>query len=531
MSSIALLLDRWPWLHRRQSRWHAAPGSTVSETPTATRSDTTRTIAATLAIGALCLPSARGEETVNWTDSSATKSWFNRGARIGWRNELGDWRDRFNVVQGADPYATTLIDDLDSTRRVEIDATLLVSDWVLGRYPNQGLMLRSQQRTGAVDFYSREVPEIAHHPRLRLIFPDGSEQTLPVVADTWLTGSSERALGTRGKFKVADGANAILRFDLDSLSAGFLPQRALLELHTTDRQFGADTVGLYRVAAFDYSRPVINPGLAANYPGDIDLETHPQVLFRADFEGWRWQRHWRLGGASGELLQTVSVGEKLKFQPLVGKALQIRIVAGQHLGTNLSLMFADALGEEPEEIYFRYYLRLANDWNQTRDGGKLPGLAGTYNRAGWGGRRPTGVDGWSLRGSFYPTVRTPNPLQGRTPIGYYAYHMDQATRYGSSWPWTQSALGVLANNRWYCLEQYVKLNQPAAADGVVRAWLDGVLAFEKSDVRFRSVEALKIERLWMNVYHGGTAVAPHTQHLFVDNVVLARGYIGPSPML
>ena len=53
---------------------------------------------------------------------------------------------------------------------------------------------------------------------------------------------------------------------------------------------------------------------------------------------------------------------------------------------------------EPEEIYFRYYLRLGNDWNPTTDGGKLPGISATYSRVGWGGRKADGMTGWSMRG-------------------------------------------------------------------------------------------------------------------------------------
>ncbi len=40
-------------------------------------------------------------------------------------------------------------------------------------------------------------------------------------------------------------------------------------------------------------------------------------------------------------------------------------------------------------------------------------------------------------------------------------------------------------------------------------------------------EALKIEQVWMNVYHGGTKPSPYDQHLYIDNVVIARKYIGP----
>jgi hypothetical protein len=41
------------------------------------------------------------------------------------------------------------------------------------------------------------------------------------------------------------------------------------------------------------------------------------------------------------------------------------------------------------------------------------------------------------------------------------------------------------------------------------------------------VDTLKIEQIWMNVYHGGTTPSPRDQHLYVDNVVVAKKYIGP----
>ncbi|MGH7317218.1 MAG: hypothetical protein ACREJS_13255 [Candidatus Rokuibacteriota bacterium] len=58
-------------------------------------------------------------------------------------------------------------------------------------------------------------------------------------------------------------------------------------------------------------------------------------------------------------------------------------------------------------------------------------------------------------------------------------------------------------------------------------WIDGVLVFEKKDIRVRNVPAVKIDRVWMNVYHGGTAPTPRSMHLYIDNVVIARKYIGP----
>ncbi|MBC8373971.1 MAG: hypothetical protein H8E53_10285 [Planctomycetes bacterium] len=182
--------------------------------------------------------------------------------------------------------------------------------------------------------------------------------------------------------------------------------------------------------------------------------------------------------------------------------------------------FKDNIGAEPEEIYFRYYLRFADDWDP-QGGGKLPGISGTYNRAGWGGRPSNGRNGWSARGLFKKQT------DGKTPVGYYCYHADMPGRYGSGWTWEEQKRGYLQNNRWYCIEQYAKMNQPGTNDGILRAWVDGRLAFEKTDIRMREVDTLKIEAVWLNVYLGGTWSAKSDHHLYIDNVAISNNYIGP----
>ena len=95
----------------------------------------------------------------------------------------------------------------------------------------------------------------------------------------------------------------------------------------------------------------------------------------------------------------------------------------------------------------------------------MPGISGTYGRAGWGGRKVNGKDGWSARGSFGLTFPEGNPLAGKQPLGWYCYHADMEGNYGSGWVWTQGYRGFLDNNRWYCVEQYVKLNTPGQDGG------------------------------------------------------------------
>lgn len=262
-------------------------------------------------------------------------------------------------------------------------------------------------------------------------------------------------------------------------------------------------------AAEPKGSPRIEPGLRGR----------SDIVFFCDFESDRWHAEW---GARERPRNTDTVisDPARRFRPFQGKALRVRVEKGGHYGTSIEFAFMKQIGEEPEEIYFRYYLRFADDWDPAQ-GGKLPGISGTYGRAGWGGRPVNGRDGWSARGQFKGRTG------GKTPIGYYCYHMDMKGQYGSAWIWERNRLGYLESNRWYCVEQYARMNTPGRADGVLRGWVDGRLAFEKTDVRMRAVADLRIEKVWVNVYHGGTWSAESDDHLYIDNVVIARKYIGP----
>ena len=262
----------------------------------------------------------------------------------------------------------------------------------------------------------------------------------------------------------------------------------------------------------------IRRGLAAKYTGDEGIEKDPDVIIFTDFESDEWYKYWSV--ARRKTVRVVNENKERSFQPLQNKALQIKVHKGEHYGASIEYNFKDKMGSEPEEIYFRYYLRFGSDWNPRR-GGKLPGISGTYSRGGWGGRPSNGRNGWSARGQFR------GQKEGKTPIGFYCYHADMRGRYGSAWIWQRDKLGFLENNRWYCIEQYVQMNTPGKNDGILRGWVDGRLAFEKTDVRMRDVPDLKIECIWINIYHGGTWTAESDDHLFIDNVVIAERYIGP----
>ena len=262
----------------------------------------------------------------------------------------------------------------------------------------------------------------------------------------------------------------------------------------------------------------LSPGLCFAFLTALVSGAESEVVFHSDFESDTWFKDWGLDAAARNT-QIVAKDPDNKFTAHRGKALRIKIAEGSNYGTSLAYRFKKQTGSEPEEIYFRYYLRLGNDWDP-KAGGKLPGFGGTYGRAGWGGRPVSGDDGWSARGLFLTRK------DGKTPVGFYCYHADMKGKYGSHWCWDIEDRGLLENNRWYCIEQYAKMNTPGKNDGILRAWIDGKPAFEKSDVRMRDTDKLKIELIWFNLYHGGSKAAEKNHHIYLDEVVISRKPIG-----
>ena len=138
-------------------------------------------------------------------------------------------------------------------------------------------------------------------------------------------------------------------------------------------------------------------GIASKYTNDKGLEKHPDVVVFTDFENDNWKNQWT--GGKRDTVTFVDSDKNRKFESLHKKAMRIKVPKGQHYGGSIQYKFKKQTGSEPEEIYFRYYLRFADDWDPAR-GGKLPGIGGTYRKAGWGGRKSDGSNGWSARGVF-----------------------------------------------------------------------------------------------------------------------------------
>lgn len=185
-----------------------------------------------------------------------------------------------------------------------------------------------------------------------------------------------------------------------------------------------------------------------------------------------------------------------------GGALSVGFPGGDHWGTDMRYRFAEEGHDEPETLHYQYDVYFPTDFEVVENGGKLPGPAGTYDTAGWGGRHADGTNGWSARMSF-----TPGSDADHVQVGWYCYHADMGT-WGSNWAWTVDGAGDVTKGEWHRIAGEVTMNTPGEHDGVLRGWVDGDLAFEKTDLRFRDTTDLKIQDFWFNAYYGGSWSSP-----------------------
>jgi len=141
-----------------------------------------------------------------------------------------------------------------------------------------------------------------------------------------------------------------------------------------------------------------------------------------------------------------------------------------------------------ERAYLEYQLRFAPDFDFVL-GGKLPGLSGGAVRTG--GIKPDGTAGWSARFMW--------GVDGKAVT--YVYHPDQPYKWGEGFGGSGFYFkpGVV-----HTVAQEIIMNTPGDYNGVIRAWFDGQLVVEETDIRFRDTPDFAIDSLLFNSFFGGS---------------------------
>jgi hypothetical protein len=458
-----------------------------------------------------------------------SSSHFDVGLGIEWLHGTPRGLDADGQPDGPRAFGQVQLKAASPQRVIRIELTALVQAWWTARLPNDGLLLR--QRAGShLEFHSREEPDMGLRPQLLLVFDGGTKRYLEPVADAALDVTSVKGLGSARTLRMKGSAPLALRFQFGKVDGQAPPRSAELVLVRTAAPVTADArLEVLRLeSATEPALPARRDGIAARYKGDLGISSDPDVLFADGFDNGRIDRRWTQGMATDhDVVQPDQLAPELSMPALAGPALRVTIPKKRQLGLDLRYKFKKHHGHEPDEIYFRYYLLLHPDWLQAPEGGKLPGLAGTYGLASWGGRPWDGYLGWSMRGSYDVVRNKGHPAQGKVVLGNYVYH-SKSSKFGQGMVWPgASAAGLLTPGRWYCIEQRLRMNTPGKHDGLFEAWVDGAPVFSRKDLKWRDATDIHIEELWMNVFHGGPTAAPSDMNALMDGVVLARRYIGP----
>jgi hypothetical protein len=190
--------------------------------------------------------------------------------------------------------------------------------------------------------------------------------------------------------------------------------------------------------------------------------------------------------------------------------------AGTNVGAMLDWEFARHGYAEPEEVWFRYWMRFDD---QPENTGKLPGFMGLYSRSGRGRVPPSEASpGWSARVLFGP-----GGDDDSVSLGYYTYHLNQGGQNGDAMWWaTQAPL-----DQWICVEGRVAMNTPGVADGELQAWLNDGEVFHRADIEFRTASQIdvRVKQFMFEVYYGGTEARYDTGVAF-DELRVADHRIG-----
>lgn len=285
--------------------------------------------------------------------------------------------------------------------------------------------------------------------------------------------------------------------------------------------------------------PEGDTGIAAQYPDDVGLAQDSRVVFFDDFEG-----------ISGNQLTPANS----QWDNVYGGVRVTRAAADVHAGSaavEISLPNAQAYGAWRDfgtngfdTLFVRYYLKYHPSYPGVHHQGVtvFAGAPGVTTGSSTG-VKPNGTNHFTVGlDNLNPNFSWSPPGNTAPPgwLEFYCYHLDQGGDYGDVFlPSGDYFMGqpalfgptFVARPRinpprgvWLSFEIMVKANTPGQRDGRIAFWVDGVLAADFPNLRFRTTAALKPNFIVLAPY--SSEVLPN-QVLWYDDVVAATSYIGP----
>lgn len=184
-------------------------------------------------------------------------------------------------------------------------------------------------------------------------------------------------------------------------------------------------------------------------------------------------------------------------------------------------------------IWMSYRIKFEEGFNLS-EGGKLPGLCGGKSYL-TGGYPAKNGDGWSSRLAW----------KSDAGVRQYMYWVEQSAYYGNYWEWRgdpYNSLYKFEPGRWHTVTTQIVLNTinngstQGNHDGIIRCWLDGKKAIERTGLRLTDPTDPHpaISMFYFSTFHGGDDISDsRNTEGFVrfDNIIISKNPIDVIPEL
>jgi hypothetical protein len=269
------------------------------------------------------------------------------------------------------------------------------------------------------------------------------------------------------------------------------------------------------------------PGLAAKYPGDAGIKEAPTVIFADGFEsgdisGWN-------GGARKAPKPVEVIADPHNVHS--GKhALQSNYVMGQSQAGGVSHSFLPGF----DEIYVRWYVKFSPNFvvendlhHQSIEGRKSRGQRVWVSA----GSKPNGDDAFTAEVDAYTKWKK---LPGAGAFHFYSYFPTMKVGWQNKyWGNTDDAENpiLIQPDTWYCVEHRCKVNTVKEdgthlEDGEEELWVNGIPQVLVKGRVWRTSDILLCNAIGMGFWM--TEAPKQDQQMWVDDVAVAREYIGPQ---
>ena len=259
-----------------------------------------------------------------------------------------------------------------------------------------------------------------------------------------------------------------------------------------------------------------------NWPAD-----HPEWIFCDDFENdlplVGSGRYFEYGGDEGDFVlregagTNGSRGMRVLWQPDEVGAGGLKLGFGRNPNGYMNKGIRP--DEDFREIYYRMYLKMQVGWQGNP--AKLS-RATVIAANDWSQAMIAHLWGDNQNHLLIDPVRCIDDNDQVKCIGYNDFsHMD----------WLGYRPGITPifdsehDNRWYCIEAHVRLNDAGQSNGVQEFWIDGQLEARRENLNFvRSYTDYGINAIFFENYWN--AGSPQEQERYFDNIVVSTQRIG-----